>query len=87
MLKNLKLVRSIAFIDVVNPYSVLKIHPDFSKKHRGCNLRDIAAEDPSFISWIAGADSSPEVRTIAARALEGEFPEQKDLPPPAMSTK
>jgi len=60
---------------------------NFSKKHRGRNLRDIAAEDPSFLSWIAGADFSPEVRTIAARALEGEFPEQKDLPPPAMSTK
>lgn len=51
---------------------------NFSKKHRGRKLKDIAAEDPTFLSWIAGADFSPKVRAIAARALEGEFPEPKN---------
>jgi DNA polymerase-3 subunit epsilon len=48
---------------------------NFGKKYRGHKLRDIAAEDPSYLSWIAGADFSPEVREIAAKALDGKFPE------------
>ena len=48
---------------------------NFGKKYKGRKLRDIVSEDPSYLSWIAGADFSPEVRRIAARALLGEFPE------------
>ena len=48
---------------------------NFGKKHKGCKLRDIAEGDPSYLSWIAGADFSPEIRKIATRALDGEFPE------------
>ena len=47
---------------------------NFGKKFKGRKLRDIAAEDPSYLSWITGADFSPEAREIASRALEGEFP-------------
>lgn len=48
---------------------------NFGKKYKGRKLRDIAEGDPSYLSWIAGADFSPEIRKIAARALDGEFPE------------
>ena len=47
----------------------------FGKKYKGSKLRDIAAGDPSYLSWISGADFSPEVREIATKALNGEFPE------------
>ncbi len=48
---------------------------NFGKKYKGRKLRDIAEGDPSYLSWIAGADFSPEIRKIATRALDGEFPE------------
>lgn len=48
---------------------------NFGKKHRGRQLKDIAMQDPSYLSWIAGADFSAEVREIAIKALNGEFPE------------
>lgn len=47
---------------------------NFGKKYRGRKLRDIAAADPSYLSWIAGADFSNEVRELAKKALEGDFP-------------
>jgi DNA polymerase-3 subunit epsilon len=49
---------------------------DFGKKHKGHKLKDIATEDPSFLSWVAGSDFSPEVKTIALKALTGTFPQQ-----------
>ena len=48
---------------------------NFGKKYKGRKLRDIASEAPSYLSWMASADFSPEVRKIAAKALDGEFPE------------
>lgn len=48
---------------------------NFGKKYKGRKLRDIATEDPSYLSWIASADFSREIREIATRALDGEFPE------------
>jgi DNA polymerase-3 subunit epsilon len=50
---------------------------NFGKKYRGRKLRDIAASDPSYLSWIVGADFSTEVKEIAAKALHGIFPEIK----------
>jgi len=47
---------------------------NFGKKYKGRKLRDIATEDPSYLSWIAGADFSVEVRELAKSALEGHFP-------------
>ena len=49
---------------------------NFGKKHNGRRLQDIATEDPSYLSWILGADFSPEVRQIVTEALNGQFPEQ-----------
>jgi len=37
-------------------------------------------EDPSYLSWIAGADFSVEVRKITLNALDGEFPQPPELP-------
>lgn len=48
---------------------------NFGKKHKGRRLRDIAQDDPSYLSWIIGADFSLEVREIAENALDGSFPE------------
>ena len=47
---------------------------NFGKKYRGCKLKDLATQDPSYLRWIAGADFSPEVQKIAKQALSGEFP-------------
>jgi DNA polymerase-3 subunit epsilon len=51
---------------------------NFGKKHNGHRLQDIAAEDPSYLSWILSEDFSPEVKRIVTEALEGRFPERKD---------
>jgi len=48
---------------------------NFGKKYKGRRLREIATEDPSYLSWIAGADFSIEVKEIATKALSGIFPE------------
>ena len=53
---------------------------NFGKKYRGRKLKDLAAQDPGYLSWIAGADFSPEVQKIAAKALNGEFPKQAQPP-------
>jgi len=47
---------------------------NFGKKHVGRKLRDIAQDDPSYLSWIVGADFSFEVKEIASNALGGKFP-------------
>ena len=47
---------------------------NFGKKTRGSRLRDIVTQDPGFLRWIAEADFSTEVKTIASNALKGIFP-------------
>jgi DNA polymerase-3 subunit epsilon len=47
---------------------------NFGKKYHGCNLKDLANKDPSYLRWITGADFSPEVQKLAAKALAGDFP-------------
>lgn len=47
---------------------------NFGKKYRGCKLKDLASQDPSYLHWIIGADFSSEVQKMAANALDGEFP-------------
>ena len=46
----------------------------FGRQYKGKSLKEIARIDPGYIRWIANADFSAEVRGIAAKALEGEFP-------------
>jgi len=48
---------------------------NFGKKHMGRKLKDIAVEDPDYLEWVASADFSPEVKEMASKALNGEFPE------------
>ncbi len=48
---------------------------NFGKKHKGHKLKDISIEDPEYLEWIASKDFSPEVKGIASKALDGEFPE------------
>jgi DNA polymerase-3 subunit epsilon len=43
-------------------------------KRRGQTLRAVAAEDPSYLDWMAGADFPEDAREIARRALRGGFP-------------
>ena len=47
---------------------------NFGKKHNGHRLKDIVAEDPDYLHWIAGADFTAEVKGIIMKALLGEFP-------------
>lgn len=49
----------------------------FSKDNKSRRLKDIAAENPGFLTWILGKDFSPEVKDIATKALHGEFPEME----------
>ena len=44
-------------------------------KHKGRLLREIAVENPDYLEWISHGDFSIEVREIAIKALNGEFPE------------
>ncbi len=43
-------------------------------KHKNRPLEQLASEDPDYLKWIATADFSQEVISIARAALEGEFP-------------
>ena len=47
---------------------------NFGKKHYGRKLRDIVADAPDYLEWIASADFTPEVKELVRRALLGEFP-------------
>ena len=47
---------------------------NFGKK-KGQTLRALAAEDPSFLRWIARSDFPLDTRRIASDALAGRFPE------------
>jgi len=49
---------------------------NFGKKYSGQRLEDIALNDPDYLQWIARADFSVEVKGIATKALDGEFPER-----------
>jgi len=44
-------------------------------KHKGQLLSEIAADTPDYLEWICRGDFSFEVKEIAMKALEGEFPE------------
>ena len=46
---------------------------NFGKK-KGSKLRALAAEDPSFLRWIARSDFPLDVRQLASDALAGRFP-------------
>lgn len=58
---------------------------NFGKKHNGRRLKDIAVEAPDYLQWMTSADFSSEVKEIAIKALDGEFPEPKEPPQPAIN--
>jgi DNA polymerase III subunit epsilon len=43
-------------------------------KHRDRSLRSLANDNPDYLRWMAGANFSAEVVSIAQAALRGEFP-------------
>jgi len=49
-------------------------------QHKGRSLKEIASTEPGYLQWVASADFSAEVREVAAKALEGEFPEPPEPP-------
>lgn len=49
----------------------------FSKDNKGKRLKDIATDNPGFLTWILGRDFSPEVKDIVTKALRGEFPQME----------
>ncbi len=54
-------------------------------KYRGKSLRHVASIDADYLRWVSQADFSAEVKDIAARALNGEFPEPSRSPETAAS--
>lgn len=44
-------------------------------KHKERSLGEIAADYPDYLEWISRGDFSLEVKEIAIKALDGEFPE------------
>jgi len=42
----------------------------------GCTLRDLAQNEPGYLRWITNKDFSPEVKALAADALDGKFPQR-----------
>ena len=49
---------------------------NFGKKYSGWRLEDIALNDPDYLQWIARSNFPSEVKDIATKALDGEFPEK-----------
>lgn len=45
-------------------------------KHKGHSLKEIAAEYPDYLEWVSRGDFSMEVKNIAIKTLNGEFPEK-----------
>lgn len=45
---------------------------NFSKENKGRLLKDIASDNPGFLSWILDREFSPDVKDIVAKALNGE---------------
>ena len=48
-------------------------------KYKGKALKEIANIDAEYIQWISSADFSVEVKDIALKALNGEFPKSTEL--------
>ena len=46
----------------------------FSRDNNGRRLKDIAEENPGFLTWILERDFSSEVKEMVNKALHGEFP-------------
>ena len=51
-------------------------------KYKNRPLDQLASEDPEYLKWIAQADFSQEVISIARAALEGDFPSRGASPSP-----
>ena len=51
-------------------------------KHKGQLLREMVADYPDYLGWITRGDFPFEVKEIAMKALEGEFPEPPETPQP-----
>lgn len=49
-------------------------------RHKDQLLREIAINNPDFLEWIARKDFSTEVKAIAIKALNHEFPEPPNSP-------
>jgi DNA polymerase-3 subunit epsilon len=49
---------------------------NFGKKHFGVKLKDIALNDKNYLQWISHSNFSDEVKKIATKALNGEFPKR-----------
>jgi len=45
-------------------------------KHKGRLLKEIAIDYPDYLEWMSHGDFSTEVRDLANKALNGEFPEK-----------
>lgn len=43
-------------------------------KNKGLSLKEVAADNPGFLSWIVKADFPDDVKQIARDALVGKFP-------------
>jgi len=49
--------------------------------HRGKLLEDIAKESPDYLRWMCDGQFPAEAKKIAREALEGTFPERKNVRP------
>jgi DNA polymerase-3 subunit epsilon len=47
-------------------------------KHKGSSLRKIATDSPGYLEWISRGDFSHDIKEIAIKALNGEFPESQE---------
>jgi DNA polymerase-3 subunit epsilon len=43
-------------------------------RNRGKPLKDVAANDPDYLSWLLTCDFAPDARALIEGALRGEFP-------------
>lgn len=54
-------------------------------RHKGRLLKEIAVDNPGYLEWISHGDFSIEVKEIANKALDGEFPKLKEPSQPSVN--
>ena len=45
-------------------------------QHAGCSLRDLSANDPSYLAWLLNSDFESDVKSLVQRAL----PQTREMP-------
>jgi DNA polymerase III subunit epsilon len=48
-------------------------------KYKGVPIRTVVENDPKYFDWMIKSDFADDTKSVAARALRGDYPEQPGL--------